>query len=613
MSWINQKIFRNGLLIFITTALLFGNITLQAQNTSDKSDTGRVLTHDIRNRTPFFIPKCDSPQKVLISFYFLTSAIKDVFEEKDKGLDIDWNQEKELINLYSKLAYLLDTSELPEKDKFARTHIICSELSEILDRIPIPPIDSIPDYKTVIANKLNLWRVPDTEIAITIIKEGTRKGDWSFSANTVKKADEFYDHVKHLPYKKDAKVGLINNQTGLLDRYIDYTGPIIPMNFTDHIPNFLRVKFFNLPLWKYLGTLLILFVLVLIALVIHRFTHFKSDRLKDQNPLTLSIRRLILPASFLILLPITIDLITVDIRLRMLPLEIIDDILWGFFYLISIWFTIDLGNLISAIIVKSSSINSSGAHAGFIRLCSRVITYCIGLWILFAGLKDLGLSLVPLVAGVSIGGLAFALAAKPTLANLLGSVLIFADKPFLLGERVKIGDHLGFIEDIGLRSTRLRTLDGHHVSIPNDEVCNSTIENIERRPNIRRKFGLTITYDTPPEKISRAIEITKQLLSIDEDAGKSDKELGRPGNRHINNNADFPPRVYFDNLNDCSLNLLVYYWFSPPVNWSYLEHATWVNTELIKRFGDEGIDFAFPTQTLEIKQPFSVSVDKSEK
>ena len=265
MNLNNRKKIRNKLLIFMVATLLCVNISSHAQKTDSYLNKNiGTYSHDIRNQTPFFIPKCDSPQKVLISFYFLTSAIKDVFEEKNKGLDIDWNQEKELINLYSKLTYLLDTSELPKKDKFARTHIICSKLSEILDRIPIPPLDSIPDYKSVIANKVNLWRVPDTEIAITIIEEGTRKGDWVFSANTVKKADEFYSQVKHLQYKKDAKVGLINNQTGLLERYIDYTGPIIPVNFTNHIPNWMRVNFFDLPLWKYIGTLIILIVMVLI-------------------------------------------------------------------------------------------------------------------------------------------------------------------------------------------------------------------------------------------------------------------------------------------------------------------------------------------------------------
>ncbi len=544
------------------------------------------------------------------SFLSITAKIKDVFEERGTGTDIDWEQENQLLTLYAKLTVLVDTSEIPKKGKFARIHISVSELSEVLDRIPVPPIDSIPDYKEVKADKRTFWRIPDTKIALILVKEGNRKGDWIFSAETVRKTAAFYQSVEHLPYKKDAVVGLINNSTGILDRYIAYTGPIVPVNLTNAIPDWLRVKVLETPLWKYLATGLILLILLVLGVLLHKITRFIGDHRHSQNPIRLCIRRLILPTVFMILLPITINMITIDIRLRMLPLEIMDDLLWGIFYLISIWFTIDIANLISSIIVKSIGVQPESAHAGFVRLCSRVIAYSVSLWILFAGLKDLGLSLVPLLAGVSVGGLAFALAAKPSLANLLGSVLIFADKPFLVGERVIIGEHTGTVENIGLRSTRLRTRGGHHVSIPNDVVCKLDIENIARRPNIRRTLNLGLTYDTSPEKIIRAIEIVRQLLALEEDAGKKDEELGRPSNLHINNHAQYPPRVYFDKLNADSLNLQVNYWFSPASDyWLYLEHATWINIELIRRFGDEGIDFAFPTQTLDIKQPFSISMD----
>jgi len=283
MIWNNKKMVRCGLLVFTTVSLLFVNITAigQAADGSVDKDVDK-LSQDIRSRTPFFIPKCNSPRAT----FFLTTSIKEVFEEGSQEVDINWSQEKQLINFYSKLTYLLDSSMLPKKGRFAHAHIICSKLSEILDRIPIPPLDTIPDNEEVLSKKLNIWRVPDTEISINLVKEGTRKGDWFFSANTVKKTDEFYNNVKNLPYKKDAKVGLINNQTGLLERYIDFTGPIIPINFTNHIPNWLRVNFFDLPLWKYLATLLILIVLLLIGFLLHRFTHFKSDRQKNQNPLT---------------------------------------------------------------------------------------------------------------------------------------------------------------------------------------------------------------------------------------------------------------------------------------------------------------------------------------
>jgi len=597
----NRKIRLNRCLIFFVLFVLFLPGRLSAQYTNDDNNISDAISAKMRDDHPVLIPKCDSPRATIESFFSITTKIKDVFEKGSEEGDINWDQEKKLILYYSKLTDLIDTSSLPEKDRFARSHIICSQLSEIFDRIPIPALSEIPDHQKAVAEKLTFWRIPDTEIAMAPIEKGSRQGDWVFSAASVKKTDHFYALCKHLPYRKDARIGLISNQSGLLEHYIDYTGPLIPIDFTNHIPKWMRVSFFDLPLWKYFGTFLILLVMGLIAAVIHRITRFRSDRWKSENHIRLHIRRLILPLTLMILLPVSIHLITIDVRLRLLPLDMINDILWAVFYLISIWFIIDLGNLMAAVIIHSSSADSVGSSPSIIRLCTRLISYAIGFWVLFEGLQSLGLSLVPLIAGVSVGGLAFALAAKPTLANLLGGVLIFADKPFSLGQRVVIGAHTGTVEDIGIRSTRLRTLDGHHVSIPNDEVCNSYIENIARRPNIRRKFSLTITYDTPPEKIARAIEITQQVLSRDEDDGKSDEELGHPGNRHITGNATFSPRVYFDDLNADSLNLQVNYWFSPPDHWLQLAHASWVNMELIKRFADEGIEFAFPTQTIELK------------
>ena len=117
-----------------------------------------------------------------------------------------------------------------------------------------------------------------------------------------------------------------------------------------------------------------------------------------------------------------------------------------------------------------------------------------------------------LLAGLGIGGLAFALAAKDMLANLFGSVTIFSDRPFKRGERVKIGGFDGVIEDIGFRSTKLRTLAGHLVTLPNSVVVNEGVENISQRPSIKRVLNVTITYDTPPEKVELAVNILREML-----------------------------------------------------------------------------------------------------
>ncbi len=560
-----------------------------------------ALSEGFRNAPPLYIPSADSPQTSIRNFQELTRGIEEVFEKGSYYGDVNWEQEEELIDLYDKLVFLLDTSELPKDDAYARDNIIASQISEILDRIYLPPLEKIPNADAVEADEMKYWRIPETEISLSVIEEGPRKGDWVFSADTVEKADKFYERAQLAPYRKDANVGEIGSGGGILDHYINYTGPLLPVNFTDHIPKWMRAKLFGDPLWKYFGSFLILAALLLIFIIVKILTRYRSDKEDSPNHIGLQIRRLVLPVVMAFLLPLTIHLITVDVRLRLIPLDVTDDILWGLFYITSFWICVCVGNLISAIIISSPEISPFGLDASLVRLCTRIIAYLIGFYIIFEGFKDLGLSLVPLLAGVSISGLAFALAARPTLGNFLGGALIFADKPFVIGERVVIGKYDGIIEEIGLRSTRIRTLDGHLLTVPNEEVSSSFIENIGKRPYIKRMLNVTLTYDTPPEKIKQAIEIVRGLLSVEEDGGKDDEELGRPPNTRINT-EDFPPRVFFNDLNADSLNLLVIYWYHPPDYMEYLDYCTWFNIQLIERFNRAGIDFAFPTQTIDLKQ-----------
>ena len=201
-----------------------------------------------------------------------------------------------------------------------------------------------------------------------------------------------------------------------------------------------------------------------------------------------------------------------------------------------------------------------------------------------------------LLAGLGIGGLAFALAAKDSIANLFGSIVIFADRPFSMGERVKIQGYDGMVEEVGFRSTKIRTLTGHLVTVPNSIVAGEVVENIGRRPTIKRVLDVTVTYDTSPEKVQRGVEILRQML----------------GARAEHFPEDFPPRVFFSDFNAASLNIVVYYWFSPPDWWQYLQFSHDFNMELLRRFNDEGIEFAFPTQTLYLKPDgeFSATVSQ---
>ncbi|WP_372794493.1 mechanosensitive ion channel family protein [Pontiella sp.] len=232
-------------------------------------------------------------------------------------------------------------------------------------------------------------------------------------------------------------------------------------------------------------------------------------------------------------------------------------------------------------VTKKTKTTMDDMMAPMVRKSLRVVIVVLALVQIAQILSDKPITSI--IAGLGVGGLAVALAAQETIKNFFGSLVIFADKPFELGERVKVGGHDGTIEEVGFRSTRLRTLDGHLVTMPNGELANQMIQNIGKRPYIKRVMNVTITYDTPPAKVQEALEILRDILAD-----------------HEGMNEEFPPRVYFNDYNACSLNILAIYWYHPPAYWDFLAHAEKVNLELLQRYNDAGIEFAFPTQTLYI-------------
>ncbi len=179
----------------------------------------------------------------------------------------------------------------------------------------------------------------------------------------------------------------------------------------------------------------------------------------------------------------------------------------------------------------------------------------------------LGTNVKSLLLSAGIGGIAIALAAKDTIANFFGSITIFTDRPFQMGELVKIGKHLGPVEGSRLRKHAHTYTQGHLVTIPNSVIANSSIENIGKRPFIRRISNITITYDSGHTKAKRAVEIIKEVLA---------------GVQEVNKDPEKPPRVYFSDFNDWSLNIYMSYWVKPADHRLYQKVNEQVNLEIMK-------------------------------
>jgi MscS family membrane protein len=215
-----------------------------------------------------------------------------------------------------------------------------------------------------------------------------------------------------------------------------------------------------------------------------------------------------------------------------------------------------------------------------IRNASKIAIVLTGLLLL---LDNMGYRVSTILAGLGVGGLAVALAAQDTLKNLLGSIMILGDRPYTVGQRIVAKGHDGIVEDIGLRSTKLRLLNGHQTTVPNDEMSKIDIENISRRPHIRRLTNLFIPLDTPADQAEKAVKTIQDIL---QDHEKMDSR--------------FPPRVYFNEFNRDCLNIQVIYWYHSTDYWNFQAFNQRVNLQIMRAFEAEGIPFAVPSSRVSL-------------
>ena len=198
--------------------------------------------------------------------------------------------------------------------------------------------------------------------------------------------------------------------------------------------------------------------------------------------------------------------------------------------------------------------------------------------------QNMGYSISGLIASLGIGGIAVAMAAKDTIANLFGSIMLLIDRPFVVGDWIKTSEFEGVVEEIGFRSTRIRTFAQTLVNVPNSMLANMVIDNIDARSKRRIKMRIGITYATSTEQMQKAVEGIENILKA-----------------HPGVDQDFS-LVKFDNFDDSALSIFLYY-FSKDKNWSvYLQVRQEVNLQIMQLLESLGLDFAFPSQSLYIEQ-----------
>jgi len=256
-----------------------------------------------------------------------------------------------------------------------------------------------------------------------------------------------------------------------------------------------------------------------------------------------------------------------------------------YYFLVTIGFTWLLVRLIDAFIEEYLLPLAEKTESDFDDQLLPIVQKAANsvLWILgvIVALNNAGYNVSAIIAGMGIGGIAFAMAAKDTIANVFGGFTIFTDKPFKINDRIKINGFDGTVVEIGIRSTRLKTLEGRIVTIPNSRFTDGMVENVTLEPTRKVVMKLGLTYDTTPEQMEKAIlvlqNIHKSVVAVD-------------SVRYVS----------FTDFGDFSLGITYIYYIKKGEN--IFDVKSEMNLKILKEFNANGLEMAFPTQTIYTKQ-----------
>ncbi len=264
-----------------------------------------------------------------------------------------------------------------------------------------------------------------------------------------------------------------------------------------------------------------------------------------------------------------------------------------------IWLFYNLSDVLAKYLGVITSKTENKLDDQLIPLIRKTLRFFIVTMGIILILQNNGYNVASLIAGLGIGGLAVALAARDTLANFFGSITIFLDRPFRIGDWIKIGGVEGIVEEVGFRSTRVRTFYNSLVSLPNSNVANTHIDNYGLRKYRRLKTNLGLTYSTTPEQMEAFVEGLKGIVKANKNFRQDYFE------------------IHFNSFGASSLDILVYVFFDVP-SWSdELQQRHNFLLEILRLAQELGVEFAYPTQTLHVDsffkdEPRKIGVSKTE-
>jgi len=545
----------------LTVLLLMFNSIAWAQNPLEPADTS-------------------SPYTTLKSFLAITDATGQSYNKyRESPGPVTYKETRQHM---AKAVSLLDLSAIPP----AAHHEVGSEavilLWEVIARLELPDLGEVPGAtkKSETDTDITLpsrWRIPHTGITITQVTEGPRTGEYLFSPGTVDKVRNYYELIQSLPYQRPMP------SKNLYHSIQQITGWMIPVMWVESLPDWSKVLVFDQALWKWLVELLLTGFVAAVILILYKIPRIRpwDGTYRTYLPYISTPLALIFLMYFLeafILSHVISSGLARSVYSYLTEMAIYVGTVW------LIWLTMKW--VADAVIATSPRISEGSLDAHLIRFAERTIGILLIIGFVFQFLHNMGIPVYGLIAGAGIGGLAVALASQDSLQNFLGTLNIFADRPARVGDFCRFGDEspglsrVGTVEEIGLRSTRIRGPDRTITTIPNAEFAKMHIVNMSKRNQMVLKMSIGLRYETTPDQLRVVLARLREML------------LAHPCI------TEEPARVRATALGEYAINLELLGYVDTE-DWNeFLSVQEDVILRIMEIVADVGTAFAFPSRTL---------------
>lgn len=467
----------------------------------------------------------------------------------------------------ARAASCLDMSDLAPEVRAVMGRELAATLKDTLDRTIVVDLEDLP--KEPDAPPYAVLMVPEGEIVLA----PTADGEWLFSRRTVASIDALHERVEGRPVL--AGVGRPAPEA------------VSPASrIRSLVPASLRGDLLGLELWQWLGMLAIILAGTILGRIFSTLATVVIARLLERRATVIdrdATLHAVRPLGALVTLVVWgLGILWLGLPMRFFLLyyravkaaAVVVAVL-------SAYRVVDVFSDVLTRRAEATDTPYDDMLVPLLRKSAKVFIVAAGL---LTVAQVIGTDLTALLASVGIGGLALALAAQDTVSNFFGSLTVFIDRPFKVGDWVVVGDVEGTVEEVGFRSTRIRTFYNSLITLPNSNLIKASVDNLGDRTYRRWSTRMGIAYDTPPEKIDAFCDGIRELVR-----------------RHPYTRKDYF-HVYFNEFGSDSLQILLYVFFAAPDWATELRERHRLGVDILRLAAELGVEFAFPTQTLYVRQ-----------